>query len=168
MIRSFQTQGPVTAFAFAVAIGAGQAQAGGFALTEQGASGIGNAFAGASALGEDASTVFFNPAGMSRLKNFEVTLGGSLIALDTKFTGSATNPAAMGGGAATGGNGGQAGGTAAIPHLYLVAPVGERIRLGLGVSVPFGLKTEYDADWVGRYQGIKSELRTINVNPTIS
>ena len=50
----------------------------------------------------------------------------------------------------------------------LVAPVGERIRLGLGVSVPFGLKTEYDADWVGRYQGIKSELRTINVNPTIS
>ncbi len=168
MIRSFQTQGPVTAFAFAVAIGAGQAQAGGFALTEQGASGIGNAFAGASALGEDASTVFFNPAGMSRLKNFEVSLGGSLIKLDTKFTGSATNPVAMGGGAATGGNGGQAGGTAAIPHLYLVAPVGERIRLGLGVSVPFGLKTEYDADWVGRYQGIRSELRTINVNPSIS
>ncbi len=168
MIRSFQTQGPVTAFAFAVAIGAGQAQAGGFALTEQGASGIGNAFAGASALGEDASTVFFNPAGMSRLKNFEVSLGGSLIKLDTKFTGSATNPAAMGGGVATGGNGGQAGGTAAIPHLYLVAPVGERIRVGLGVSVPFGLKTEYDADWVGRYQGIRSELRTINVNPTIS
>jgi long-chain fatty acid transport protein len=168
MMRSVRTQAQVTAFALAAAIGAGQVQAGGFALTEQGASGIGNAFAGASALGEDATTVFFNPAGMSRLKNFELSLGGSLIRLDTKFTGTATNPAAMGGGSATGGSGGDAGGTAAVPHLYLVAPVGDRIRLGLGVSVPFGLKTEYDGDWVGRFQGIKSELRTINVNPAIS
>ena len=47
-------------------------------------------------------------------------------------------------------------------------PLGERWFIGLGVNAPFGLVTEYDADWVGRFQGIKSDLKTININPTVA
>jgi long-chain fatty acid transport protein len=36
------------------------------------------------------------------------------------------------------------------------------------VNVPFGLTTEYDDDWLGRFQGIKSELMSVNINPSIS
>ncbi len=38
----------------------------------------------------------------------------------------------------------------------------------LGVNAPFGLTTEYDSNWIGRYQAIKSKIETINVNPAIS
>lgn len=147
---------------------AGTARSAGFALIEQGASGMGNAFAGAAAVAEDASTVFFNPAGMSRLKRFELVAGASAIGLSAKFSGTATAPAAMGGGTNSGGDGGDAGGVSAVPALYLVAPVGGGFTAGIGVSVPFGLKTEYDATWVGRYQGILSDVKTINVNPAIA
>ncbi len=54
-----------------------------------------------------------------------------------------------------------------MPNLYFSMPLGERLSLGLGVNAPFGLMTEYDADWVGRFQGIKSELTTININPSV-
>src|SRR5262249_848903 len=43
-----------------------------------------------------------------------------------------------------------------------------RWNFGLGISVPFGLKTEYDPNWIGRFQGIKSEVQTVNVNPAVS
>src|SRR5207237_8382192 len=39
---------------------------------------------------------------------------------------------------------------------------------GIGVNVPYGLKTEYDSDWLGRFQAIKSKVETYNVNPVIS
>ena len=40
-------------------------------------------------------------------------------------------------------------------------PVGD-LRFGASVSAPFGLKTEYDADWVGRYNAIKSDVKTVD------
>jgi len=144
------------------------ASAAGFALIEQSASGMGNAFAGAAATAEDASTVFYNPAGMSELKGMQFTAGGHMIDLSAKFSGSATNPVALGGGAASGGSGGDAGGIALVPNAYFVMPIGESVNFGVGINVPFGLTTEYDSDWVGRFQGIKSDLLTVNVNPSFS
>jgi long-chain fatty acid transport protein len=41
-------------------------------------------------------------------------------------------------------------------------------KIGLGVSVPFGLKTEYSSDWMGRFQAVKSEIDTVNINPSVS
>ena len=158
------------ALAIATALGgaSGLASAAGFALIEQSGSGMGNAYAGAAAVAEDASTVFFNPAGMSFLQGPQAAVAAHVISLSAEFAGTATNPAALGGGAATGGTGGDAGGEAVVPNLYFTMPVGERLSLGLGVNVPFGLTTEYDADWVGRFQGVKSELTSININPSVS
>ena len=158
------------ALAVAAALGgaSGLAAAAGFALIEQSGSGMGNAYAGAAATAEDASTVFFNPAGMSFLQGPQAAVAAHVISLSAEFSGTATNPVALGGGAATGGTGGDAGGAAVVPNLYFTMPVGERLSLGLGVNVPFGLTTEYEDNWVGRFQGIKSELTTININPSIA
>ena len=163
-------QGNLIALAVASILGGAStlASAAGFALIEQSASGMGNAFAGAAATAEDASTVFYNPAGMSQLKQPQVVVSGHAISLSAKFSGSATNPGLLGGGAATGGNGGDAGGVSFVPNAYFVMPIGEKFNFGVGVNAPFGLKTEYDENWAGRFQGIKSDIKTINVNPSLS
>ena len=168
MQQHFRKDLMALAIAAALAGASGLASAAGFALIEQSGSGMGNAYAGAAATAEDASTVFFNPAGMSFLQGPQVSVAAHVISLSAEFSGTATNPAALGGGAATGGTGGDAGGAAVVPNLYFTMPLGERLSLGLGVNVPFGLTTEYEDNWVGRFQGIKSELTTININPSVS
>ena len=144
------------------------ASAAGFALIEQSASGMGNAFAGAAATAEDASTVFFNPAGMSRLEGMQITVGAHLIDLSAKFSNSGSSKPAAIVTNPLGGNGGDAGGSAVVPNFYFVMPIGDRVNFGVGVNAPFGLVTEYDDNWAGRFQGIKSDLKTVNVNPAMS
>ena len=58
---------------------AGAAGASGFQLTEQNASGLGNAYAGQAAVAENASTIYFNPAGMTQLQEREFSLGVAAI-----------------------------------------------------------------------------------------
>ena len=56
-VKRFSGMGLATA----ITLGTGQAFAAGFALIEQSGSGMGNAYSGAAASAEDASTIFFNP-----------------------------------------------------------------------------------------------------------
>jgi long-chain fatty acid transport protein len=155
------------AVAGAFATGVSQAHAAAFALIEQSASGLGNSYAGAAAAAEDASTIFYNPAGMSLLPGGkQVSAGLALINLSAKFSDSgSTAPAGIG---SLGGNGGDAGGLAAVPNLYFAMDVAQNWKAGVGVSVPFGLKIEYDPTWMGRFQAINSEISTLNVNPSVS
>ncbi len=141
--------------------------AAGFALIEQNASGMGNAFAGAAAVAEDASTIFFNPAGLTRLQGKQVVVAAHLIDLGIEFSnnGSSSAPATIG---TVGSNGGDAGDGIFVPNVYFSMPLGEKLTFGVGVNAPFGLVTEYDSDWVGRFQGIKSDLATLNINPTLA
>ena len=153
------------ASAFALVAAAPEVQASAFALAEQGASGLGNAFAGAAAVAEDASTVWWNPAGMSRLPaGKHLLFAGHLIVPSTKFNNRASVPAS-----ATGtGNGGDAGDPAFVPNVYFAMNLNPTWNFGVGVNVPFGLATEYDNDWIGRFQGITSEVKTLNINPSAS
>jgi long-chain fatty acid transport protein len=148
---------------------AGGAGAAGFALIEQDASGVGNAFAGGAAAAEDAGTIFFNPAGMTRLPGLQVLSAVHAIGANVNFTnqGSTLAPPAPPQ-PLTGGNGGNAGGWDYIPNLYLSWQLNESLWLGLGVNAPFGLKTEYEQGWVGRYQALNSKLMTMNINPSIA
>ena len=157
--------GLAVASAFMVGI-APRAHASAFALAEQGASGLGNAFAGAAAVAEDASTVWWNPAGMARLPSGKhVLFAGHVIIPSTEFNNRASVPAPL---QPAGGNGGDAGDTAFVPNAYFVMNLNPRWNFGVGVNVPFGLATEYDSTWIGRFQGIKSEVMTLNVNPSLS
>ena len=141
--------------------GGNLAHAAGFALVEQNVSGLGNAYAGQAASAQDASTIFFNPAGMTLLPDRQLVVAGHLIKPSAEFTG--TVSPAIGGG-----DGGDAGDWAFVPNAYFAYRVSPDIHLGGGLTAPFGLKTEYDADWIGRYQAIKSEVKTINLNPSIA
>lgn len=139
--------------------------AAGFALSEQGASGLGNAYAGAAAIAEDASTIFFNPAGMTYLEGSQIVGALHLIKTNGDFDNKNSVPVAA---YASGGEGGNLGSLAVIPNFFYKQDINEQLKFGLGVSTPFGLKTEYDKNWLGRFQAIKSELKTININPSLA
>ncbi len=146
---------------------AGQASASGFQLMEQNASGLGNAYAGQAAAAENASTIFFNPAGMTRLQGRQVSGAINLIRPSSEFTNSGTSTAPAGL-PSPGGNGGDAGDWAAVPNLYMSWQIDPKWWVGVGVSVPFGLATEYDNGWFGRFQSQKAEIKTIDINPSVA
>jgi len=148
-----------------LALGAGQAYGAAFALQEQNASGLGHAYAGGAAAAEDVSTIFFNPAGLVRLATTQVVVAANVICPSARFRDSGSQPARF---QSLGGTGGDAGSCAGVPNLYVGVPFTDKWSFGLGLNVPFGLKTEYDPDWIGRFQAVESKLDTINVNPVLS
>lgn len=152
--------------ASAMLVMAGGAAASGFALIEQSGSGLGNAYAGGAAGAEDASTIFYNPAGMSRLSGKQIVVAGNMIRPSAKFSGTVTGLAPLQ--VAGTGTGGDAGSWALVPNAYFAMEVNPQTRLGLGINAPFGLQTQYDANWMGRFQGIKSKIQTVNLNPSVS
>ena len=148
-----------------LSLSAGHAFGAAFALQEQNASGLGHAYAGGAAAAEDVSTIFYNPAGLVRLQTMQAVVAGNVICPSAKFRDSGSQPAAF---QPLGGTGGDAGSCAVVPNLYVGIPFTDKWSFGIGVNVPFGLKTEYDPDWIGRFQAVKSKLDTINVNPVLS
>ena len=152
-------------------------QAGSFVLSEQSVSGLGVAFAGGAASAEDASTLFFNPAGITRLDHGELQLGLNVIIPSAEFTNQGSRYNLPGtpfnGLPVTGNNGGDGGVTAVLPNFYLTQPVFRSptygdLSVGVGISVPFGLETRYDTDWVGRYAAIRTKLTTADIQPTVA
>jgi long-chain fatty acid transport protein len=142
----------------------GAASASGFQLMEQNASGIGNAFAGSAAVAENASTIYFNPAGMTQLKDHEVSVGVAAVDPSFKFNNQGSSTGTLG----STGNGGNAGGWSAIPNAYMSWALTKDLYAGLGISAPFGLKTEYDQRWIGAAQSTKFEIKTVNINPSLA
>jgi long-chain fatty acid transport protein len=142
----------------------GYAAASGFQLTEQNASGLGNAYAGSAAVAENASTIFFNPAGMTQLRDREFS--GGLVAVGTsfKFTDKGSSVGALAGT----GSGGDGGGWGFIPNGYMSWALNKDVYVGLGFGAPFGLKTEYNNPWVGAAQATMFDVKTYNVNPSIA
>ena len=145
--------------------------AAGYLLKEQSASGQGTSFAGVTAnAAGDASALFFNPAAMGALKGSEAV--GVLSGIFPNSEGNnlrGTRAAALGGSVISGtGNPGDVGVDAVVPAGYGVYALTPDIKLGLAVTAPWGLSTDYPESWTGRYHGIHSSLRTFNFQPTIS
>lgn len=166
-IRSFRSA-VATAL---VAVAVQQAHGAGFAIIEHGAQGMGNAFAGGGAVAEDASTVWFNPASITRLES-QVQTSGHLILPTFDFTDRGSFQTSTTGatsvllpGASTTASGDR---DALVPNLYYIRSINDRLSFGLGVNAPFGLVTDYGGDWKGRYQTIRSEIININVNPAFA
>lgn len=146
---------------------AGVASASGFALQNQSGSANGNAFAGAAAAAEDGSTIFFNPAGMTYLpKGHTISLSGTVLNRSIKFKNTGTTTPTLNN--ATPDNGGEAGGTAFLPHGYWSWSVADDVWFGLGVGPTFGNKTEYDDNFIGRNAGFFADIEHININPSLA
>ena len=147
-------------------IASGSAFGAGFALIEQSVSGLGNAYSGGAASAEDATTIFYNPAGMTRLNNNQLIVGAHVIIPTVEFNNEGSSHVT--GASLTGDDGGDAGVTKLIPNFYYSRKLSDRFAIGLGINAPFGLATEYDDDWVGRYHAIESDLMSININPSFA
>jgi long-chain fatty acid transport protein len=153
------------------------AQAGSFVLNEQSVSGLGLSFAGGAAQAEDASTLFFNPAGLTLLDRGELQLGLNAIIPSAEFTNQGTRynlPGTPFNGLPVAGDNGDNGGVFhIIPNFYLTQPVFRSpkygdLTIGLGMTAPFGLETNYDPAWVGRYAALRTKLTTIDLQPTVA
>jgi len=149
-----------TTLSLAVALASTQIFASGFALNEQSISGMGTGFAGRSSSADDASTVFGNPAGMSRIKRQEVT--GGIAAID------ASTDIKDAQGAHPGTNKGDMVPFTAVPMGYYVKPIDDHWAFGLGVYAPFGLITDYENGFQGAGFGSKSEVKVVTFQPTVS
>jgi long-chain fatty acid transport protein len=153
------------AVAFSFGSSASRAYASGFQLVEQNGSGMGNAYSGQAAAAEDASTIFFNPAGMTRLPGLQVVAALSFVRPSTDFDDGGSTPALLQ--PTLGGTGGDAGSLGLVPNGYVsYETIPGMIWTGVGVNAPFGLVTEWDSDWMGRFHAIKSDVKSININPS--
>ena len=156
--------GFVTSAALALALlDAAPAGAGGLLLFEVGTGDVGLASAGYTARAEDASTVFTNPAGMTRLDGTQLSLGGQLLYADLGFSiGQGTAPAL---GDRSGGNP-----VGAFPGggLFLSYSVAPDLRLGFATTGNFGLAQKYDSDWVGRYYVQEATLIGMSLLPSVA
>lgn len=137
----------------------------GGALIEQNTSGAGNAYAGQAAAAENASTIYFNPAGMTLLPGRQVSGTFNVIRPTTEFAdnGGLRSPAGAAVPAA-GSNGADAGGWNYVPNGFVSWELTPRLWAGLGLTVPFGLKTTCDPTFVGPFQSQQSQLQTDDIN----
>ncbi len=153
------------ASAVVLSVFSGAAAASAFQVVKQNGSGLGNAYAGSAAVAENASTIYHNPGAMTRLQAREVSLGMAAIRPSLRFSDRGSDVGALAGS----GNGGDAGGYwAPIPNANMVWALNKDVYLGLGISAPFGLKTDYADRWLGAAQSQLFDMKTLNVNPSIA
>ncbi|MEO8996299.1 MAG: outer membrane protein transport protein, partial [Nitrosospira sp.] len=144
----------------------GNVAAAGFALQNQNGAGTGYAYAGAAAVAQDASTIYFNPAGMTYLAPRHHVSGAlNFLVRSLRFNDTGSDALLS---YPLGDSGGQAGGLSVIPAVYWTMPLTSTLRLGLGVSPTFGSATDWSSTFVGRYQGTSSNISAINFNPSVA
>jgi len=149
-----------TTLSLAVAMASSQLFASGFALNEQSVSGMGTGFAGRSSSADDASTVYGNPAGMSRLNGQQITGGVAAIDASTDIKDASGRP--------SGSNKGDMVPFTAVPFGFYTNKLNDQWAIGFGVYAPFGLVTDYENGFQGRGFGSKSEVKVMTFQPTVS
>jgi len=149
-----------TTLALAIMAASSHSLASGFALNEQSVSGLGTSFAGRSSAADDATTVFGNPAGMARLKREQISGGFALLNAKADIDDAS--------GSFAGSNDGDMVPFTGTPMGYYVKPLDDRWTFGFGLYIPFGLITDYESNFQGRYYGDRSEVRVITLQPTLS
>lgn len=145
--------------------------AGGFSLNEQSASQMGVANAGAAANPENATTVLFNPAGMSQLSGTNISFGAAVLDIDAEAKTSSITATGAIGQPVDGGdyrNGGDIADPAVLPNFYMTHEVNDSIDVGFGIHAPYGLAADYDDDFAGRFFADKTELTAIAFTPSIA
>ncbi len=159
----------LAAGALLAAGGIQSARAGSFSLSDQSPSAVGLSFAGSAAMAEDPSGIFFNPASMGFLPGFQTESSYTYISPRADFTNEQSRyfTAAGPGPTINGSNGGGGARGASFGDTFLSATLFNneqygKFNLGIAVTVPFGESVDYDPNWVGRYESLRSNLRTID------
>jgi long-chain fatty acid transport protein len=149
----------------------GAASAGGFYIQEQSAAGVGRAQAGNVAAADDASTIYFNPAGLTQLPGIQIDQGVDLIVPDASLTdlGTVDHSPVAPNSRPGGGNGGNPGSATPLGNFYASAQIPDYpVWVGFGVSVPFGFASKFEQNSFARYDSIDSFVETFDLAPTIA
>ena len=159
-----------SALALLLAAAAPHAHASGFQLREQSPSAQGSAFAGASAGTTDIGCMFFNVAALTRFQGTEFVGGPNVIKPSACLEdGVATRAAALGGTAISGSPSPRDGGQQAVlPVLYAMWSLSPDLKLGLSLNSPFGLTSDYQSGWIGRYHALKSTMTIVELAPNLA
>jgi long-chain fatty acid transport protein len=139
---------------------ASAAWANGLTLNEQSASSFGTAFAGRSSAALDASTIYGNPAGLSKIERKEVSGGFAVVDARDRISDAQSD--------ASGTNNGNSVPLTGIPFGYLAIPFDKHFTFGLGLYVPYGLANDYESSFQGRYHGSYSKVQVTTLQPTIA
>ncbi len=138
---------------------ASAAHAAGFMLTEQSAGALGRAYAGVGVDGTDLSGVYYNPATMTLHPGTQIQAGFVAVGLDLAFEGAGKYDGVSENGQYN---------TQAIPHGYISHQLTDSMWIGLAMTVPFGMGTEYKDDWRLANRGISAEVLTFDFNPNVA
>jgi len=144
---------------------ASQVFASGFQIQEQNVTNLGLAYSGTASLAEDASTGYFNAAGLTRMDNAQIVIAGVLITGSFDFT---ADSAISSIGSPMGGGDADPGTTVAFPTLHLAKRIDERWVFGFNITSPFGLTTRYSDESIARYLATESELGSLNFSPSLA
>lgn len=129
----------------------------GIAINEQSVSGMGTSFAGRASAAQDATVLFGNPAGLSKLERPQVVGGLAVIKADIDIDDASAETAD-----------GDMVPTAAVPFAYYTSPLDEQWSWGIGMYVPYALISDYEKSFGGRYKGLYSKVEVVTLQPTLS
>ena len=146
-----------TSLALAVSAISTHSLGNGIAINEQSVSGMGTSFAGRASSATDASVLYGNPAGLSKLDRAQVT--GGLAVIDAKVDIDDTSDETADGDMVP---------FAAVPFGYYASPIDDKWSWGLGFYVPYALVSDYEKSFGGRYKGLTSKVEVVTLQPTLS
>lgn len=155
VIKTFKIAASAVAVAAAMA---STAHAAGFQLTEQSALGLGRSYAGIGVDGTDLSGAYFNPATMTLHKGTAIQAGLVGIGMNLDYADHMGDQYDQNGRKGRG----------YIPHGYIVHQVNDKTWFGLAMTVPFGMSTEFDKNWIHADHGTDSEILSVDINPNFA
>lgn len=146
----------------AVALATTEAFAAGFQLTEQSVVTLGRAYAGSGITGDDVSAPFYNPAAMVFLPGTQIQLGVTGVSMNQVVK------IERGADAGTTNDGQNK--TEFLPNFYVTHQINPEWWVGLGITMPFGLSTDYGQypNWKYGNRGTEAELMDIDINPNFA
>jgi long-chain fatty acid transport protein len=142
----------------AVLLGVQLCFAAGFSIYEGSARGnaLGGTLVGRA---DDPSALYYNPAGITQLPGVQVMGGATFILPSTTVN-------SFSGGRRTSTD--TEDNVWVPPHAYITAQATDNIWFGLGVFSQFGLGTEFDENWPGRYSSYEAIIQSLTVNPNVA
>jgi long-chain fatty acid transport protein len=120
---------------------------------------LGPALSGLTAQADNATTVFWSPAGITRLDQQELLVGATLAVTESKFEVDESNR--------SGGSADNDTSLLAIPSFYYAHPINDKWSAGAALTVPSGFGNQYGKSWSGRYLSEESDLAFVALSGTL-
>lgn len=143
------------------------AQGAAFHIRTEDPAGLAQTYGGITAHPVALSSQYYNPAHLSQFHSPQILISTPLHLPDIKVR-NASATTAMGTPVLGGQDSQNASKAAVTPAFAAALPITDRITAGLNATVPWGLSTSYESDWVGRYRALTSEITSLNVTPAVA